>query len=78
MRPALLHEGRALDTVVVALAVLGQIDVWAFSAAEFRLAAATGSLLATLPLLLRRRFPFAAPVFVFASVAVLSLSLIHI
>jgi signal transduction histidine kinase len=72
MRLALLHEGRALDTVVVALAVLGQIDVWAYSAAEPRLVAATGSLLATLPLLLRRRFPFAAPVFVFGAVAVVS------
>src|SRR4051794_10529710 len=74
MRLALLHEGRALDTVVVALAVVGLIDVWAYSAAEPRLAAATGSLLATLPLLLRRRFPFAAPVFVFAAVAVLSVA----
>ncbi|HEY3184976.1 MAG TPA: histidine kinase [Gaiellaceae bacterium] len=74
MRLALLHEGRALDTVVVALAVLGQIEVWADSAAEPRLLAAAGSLLATLPLLLRRRFPFAAPVFIFVAVAVLTVA----
>src|SRR4051812_16884843 len=74
MRLALLHEGRVLDSVVVALAVLGQLDVWAYSAAEPRLAAAAASLLATLPLLLRRRFPFAAPVFVFVAVAASSLA----
>jgi signal transduction histidine kinase len=74
MRLALLHEGRALDIVLIALAVLGQIDVWASSATEPRLPAATGSLLATLPLLVRRSFPFAAPVLVFVTVAVLAVA----
>ena len=73
MRAAvLLAKRHAFDAIVVALAALGQLEVWLGSAREPRLAVAAGTLLATLPLLLRRRFPLGAPVFVFAALAALS------
>ena len=69
---ALLAKRRAFDALVVSLAALGQLEVWLGSAREPRLAVAAGTLLATLPLLLRRRFPLGVPVFVFAALAALS------
>jgi signal transduction histidine kinase len=66
-----LLERRAVDALVVLLAALGQVDVWTGSSAP---AAATAASLAPLPLLLRRRFPFAAPALVFAALAAASLA----
>lgn len=52
-----------MDAFVVVLAVLWQILIWS-DGATFTMVFA--GLLGTLPLLLRRRFPFGAPVLVFA------------
>lgn len=61
----------AVDGFVVLLAVLWQ--AWLLSdGAPFAIVAA--ALLGTLPLLLRRRFPFGAPVLVFAGLAGMSLA----
>lgn len=67
-----LPEGRLLDAVLVVLAVLGEVEIWIGSAAEPKFAAGSGALIATLPLLLRRRLPLGAPVFVFAGTAALA------
>jgi signal transduction histidine kinase len=74
MRAALLARRHAFDAIVLALAVLGLLEVWLGSAREPKLAVAAGTLLAMLPLLLRRRFPLAAPVLVFAALAALSVA----
>jgi signal transduction histidine kinase len=74
MRAVLLARGHAFDGIVVALAVLGQLEVWLGSAREPKLLVAVGTCLVTLPLLLRRRFPLAAPVLVFAQLAALSVA----
>jgi signal transduction histidine kinase len=67
-----LLERRAVDALVVLLAVLGQLDVWTSSPSPP--AAGVAAALAPLPLLLRRRFPFAAPALVFAVFAGASLA----
>ena len=56
----------ALDGLVIALAVIQQAEVWLTTVPGPRLAVMLATALWTLPLLLRRRFPFAAPVFAFA------------
>ena len=56
----------ALDAAVVALAAVQQIEVWLTTVPGPRLAVMAATALWTLPLLLRHRFPFAAPVFAFA------------
>jgi signal transduction histidine kinase len=61
----------AVDGFVVLLAVLWQAWLWT-DGASFAIVAA--ALLGTLPLLLRRRFPFGAPVLVFAGLAGMSLA----
>jgi signal transduction histidine kinase len=61
----------AVDGFVVLLAVLWQASIW-IDGAPFAIVAAAW--LGTLPLLLRRRFPFAAPVLVFAALAGMSLA----
>ena len=61
----------AVDGFVVLLAVLWQAWIW-IDGAPFAIVAA--ALLGTLPLLLRRRFPFGAPVLVFAGLAGMSLA----
>jgi signal transduction histidine kinase len=61
----------AVDAFVVLLAVLWQAWIW-IDGATFAVVAA--ALLGTLPLLLRRRFPFGAPVLVFAGLAGMSLA----
>jgi signal transduction histidine kinase len=61
----------AVDGFVVLLAVLWQAWIWT-DGAPFAIVAA--ALIGTLPLLWRRRFPFAAPVLVFAGLAGMSLS----
>jgi signal transduction histidine kinase len=54
------------DALVVVLAVVQQVEVWIASVPGPKPAVMLASLLWTLPLLLRHRFPFAAPAFVFA------------
>ena len=61
----------AVDGFVVLLAALWQAWIW-FDGAPTAIAAA--ALLGTLPLLLRRRFPFGAPVLVFAAFVSMSLA----
>ena len=56
----------ALDVFVVALAAVQQAEVWVAQVPGPRLAVMLASALWTLPLLLRRRLPFAAPAFAFA------------
>ena len=58
--------------MVIAVAVDVQIEVWAMPVPGPKLLVVPGMLLATLPLLLRRRFPFAAPVVVFGALAVMT------
>ena len=67
--PFLLRH--AVDAVVLVLAALWQALIWIDGASVAVVAAA---LLGTLPLLLRRRFSFAAPVLVFAGLAGISLA----
>jgi len=63
MRLGPLVQRHAVDAFIVVLAVLWQVLIWS-EGATFTMVIA--GLLGTLPLLLRRRFPFGAPVFVFA------------
>ena len=65
-----LHR-HAVDAFVVILAVLWQAWIWIDGAT---LALVAAALLGTLPLLFRRRFPFGAPVLVFAGLAGMSLA----
>jgi signal transduction histidine kinase len=55
-----------LAVVVVLLAVVAEVKIWIAPGEGPRAVFIVGTLLWTLPLLLRHRFPFAAPVFVFA------------
>jgi signal transduction histidine kinase len=54
------------DALVVLVAVVAEVKAWIVPTPEPKVVFIVGSLLWTLPLLLRRRFPFAAPVFTFA------------
>jgi signal transduction histidine kinase len=56
----------SLDAFVIALAAAQQVEVWITGVPGAPLAVSLATALWTLPLLLRRRFPFAAPVFAFA------------
>jgi signal transduction histidine kinase len=56
----------ALDALVIALAAVQQMEVWVADLPGPPLAVSLATALWTLPLLLRRRLPFAAPVFAFA------------
>lgn len=60
-----------LDTLVVLVAVISVVRIWA-QASGPRLAAVGLALLATVPLLARRRLPLAAPLFALASLLGLS------
>jgi signal transduction histidine kinase len=73
MRPRALLERYAVEALALALAVAGQIELWAGSSDGPRAAAVVAALVATMPLLLRRRFPFGAPAFLFAGLALVSL-----
>ena len=61
---------RWIDALVVLLALIAQADVWGDPAQRPWPVAAPAALLWTLPLLLRRRFPLAAPAVVFAALGV--------
>lgn len=63
---ASLFARRWVDAVVVVLAVAAQAEVWADPQQTQRAVTALAALLWTLPLLLRGRFPLAAPAVVFA------------
>lgn len=69
MRLIAVLKRHAIDLLVAVLAVLGQVEVWTAHASGRTLALALGALIGTLPLLVRRRFPFGAPVLVFAAPA---------
>jgi signal transduction histidine kinase len=60
--------------LVIAVAVASEIEIWVTSVPGPKLVLAPAVLLYTLPLLLRRRFPFAAPAFAFAVQAAVSFS----
>ncbi|MGH3113509.1 MAG: hypothetical protein ACRDOP_08585, partial [Gaiellaceae bacterium] len=64
---------RAVDALVLVLAVLGQVEVWAAPISGQTLVLALAALIGTLPLLVRRRFPFGVPALVFAALAGMAL-----
>ena len=66
MRVVVLLRRHPFDALVVLLAVVAEIKVWIVPGAGPKVVFIIASLLWTLPLLLRHRFPFAAPVFTFA------------
>jgi signal transduction histidine kinase len=66
MTVAVLLRRHPFDALVVLLAVVAEIKVWIVPGAGPKVVFIVASLLWTLPLLLRHRFPFAAPVFTFA------------
>jgi signal transduction histidine kinase len=66
MRLASVLTRRPLDVLVVLLAAVAEVKIWISPGTGPRAVFIVGTLLWTLPLLLRRRFPFAAPVFAFA------------
>ena len=72
MRAARFAVRHGFDAAVIAVAVVVQIEVWAMPVPGPKLAVVPGMLLATLPLLLQRRFPFAAPACVFAALAAMT------
>jgi signal transduction histidine kinase len=65
-------QGRGLDACIVAFAIAIEIELWVTDVPGSTALLVPAVLLYTLPLLLRRRFPFLAPVFVFAVQASLS------
>jgi signal transduction histidine kinase len=71
MRLRRFLEQHAVDVFIVLLAALWQVEIWI---ADRTAAAVVAGLVGTLPLLFRRRFPFAAPALVFAGLAGLSLA----
>lgn len=71
MRLRRFLEQHAVDVFIVLLAALWQVEIWT---ADRTAAAVVAGLVGTLPLLFRRRFPFAAPALVFAGLAGLSLA----
>ena len=58
-----------VDALIVVLAAAAQAEVWLAATQTPRIVTAPAALLWTLPLLLRRRFPLAAPTVVFATLA---------
>jgi signal transduction histidine kinase len=66
MMVAALLRRHPFDALVVLLAVVAEMKVWIVPGEGPKVVFIIASLLWTLPLLLRHRFPFAAPVFTFA------------
>jgi signal transduction histidine kinase len=64
----------ATEALVLAVAVAGQVETWAAPVDGPKGAAVAAALLGTLPLLLRRHFPFAAPALAFTALAGVSLA----
>jgi signal transduction histidine kinase len=65
MSPRRVVSERGFDALIVAVAVLSEVELLFGEVPGPRWLLLAGILLYTLPLLLRRRFPFIAPVFVF-------------
>jgi len=65
MRLRSLLAGRAVDAFLVALAVLAQIEAWVDPSQAPRAVTVPATLLWSVPLLFRRRFPLGAPLTVF-------------
>jgi signal transduction histidine kinase len=65
MRFASWLSRHPLDTLVIVLAAAQQLEAWSGSVPGGKVAVSVATLLWTLPLLLRHRFPFAAPAFTF-------------
>jgi signal transduction histidine kinase len=63
----------AVDAIVLVLAVSGQVEIWSAPISSETLALALAALMGTLSLLARHRFPFGAPVLVFAALASMAL-----
>src|SRR3954468_13462335 len=74
MRPRGPLERYSVEALALVLALAGQIELWARSGPAPGAVAVVAALIATVPLLLRRRFPFAAPALVFAGLALVSLA----
>jgi signal transduction histidine kinase len=74
MRPRALLERYAVEALALTLALAGQVEIWVGSGGGPRAGAVTSGLTATVPLLLRRRLPFAAPALVFGGLALISLA----
>src|SRR4051794_15649845 len=64
----------AIEALALALAVAGQIELWAGPGARPDAIVVIAALVATVPLLVRRRFPFGAPAFVFTGLALIALA----
>ena len=69
MRLRSLLAGRAVDAFLVALAVLAQIEAWVDPSQAPRAVTVPATLLWSVPLLFRRRFPLGAPLTVFGVLA---------
>lgn len=65
MRFASWLRRRPLDALVIVLTAAQQLEAWSGSVPGGNVAVSVATLLWTLPLLLRHRFPFAAPAFAF-------------
>jgi signal transduction histidine kinase len=74
MRPRGPLERYAVEALALVLALAGQAELWAGSGPAPGATVVVAALVATAPLLLRRRFPFAAPALVFAGLALISLA----
>src|SRR4051812_30640021 len=61
-----------VEIIAAVFAVLGLVEIWVAPTSGSKLVTVPTALLATLPLLLRRRFPLAAPIVVFAAVAAIA------
>src|SRR4051812_14419347 len=66
MRPATWLTRHAFDGLVIALAAIQEVEVWLADVPGPPVAVMLATALWTLPLLLRRRWPLAAPAFAFA------------
>lgn len=64
----------AIEALALAVALAGQLEIWAAPVDGPKVAAVAAALLGTVPLLFRRRFPFAAPALVFTALAGVSLA----
>ena len=69
MRVRSLLERHSVDAVIVVLALAAQVEAWLDPTQKPRIVTALFALFWTLPLLLRRRFPVGAPIFVFGVLA---------
>ncbi|MDQ3858442.1 MAG: histidine kinase [Actinomycetota bacterium] len=72
MRAARFVLRHGFDLLVMVVAVVVQIEIWGLDVPGPKAVVIPGALLATLPLLLRRRVPFAAPACVFGALAAMT------